>query len=609
MSIYDKNLGALLTNNQFLYEYLHSGKTTDVNHVKVETAKNGENIIVSHGVYLNSRYNPTSEAQKYMMDMEKLPEEAVLVIFGLSNGAFAKAFLKMNSKKMHCLVVEPDIEIFIQVIRNIDITDLLSDNRFQLIVYGINDRKLEQVMSRLLKSYNKSTNQHIALPKYGQLYQDTLNAMLVVLNEQYDKQKIEYNTAYQKGARCCKNSLCNTKFFEECRSADDLIGKFPADMPAIVVSSGPSLEKNVHLLEKAKGKAFIMCTDSAINAVLATGTKPDMVISVDFEKSVDLFRAPGLSEIPFLADIELNTQVLEYLKPKKLFFSTNDEKSWQKLFLKEGSSLTSVDTGGSVATTAISVLVKWGFKKIILIGQDLAFTGNKEHVGDTEETTEFDETDYKFLEGINGEMLPVRLDFLLFLRWIEELAFNNKDIEIIDATEGGIKKRNTSIMTLEAAINRFCKQSYNVNEILEAVPKLFVGESTMIIVDELRNMKNNLKRFIGDFNKAVEYCRSGSNMLASGHYDIKRLKEINAFMGNVDDEFVNSDEALFVNKFVAQAEEQLADDFYIEEENEIDEAVRMYNKSASYYKMLSDVMPEIISILSETEKYLVDKKR
>ncbi|MBD5095459.1 MAG: motility associated factor glycosyltransferase family protein [Lachnospiraceae bacterium] len=608
MSIYNKNLEALSINNQFLYEYLHSGKSTDVDHVKVEFAKNGDIIINSHNVYLNSRYNPSAEAEKYMQDMEKLPDEAILVMFGLANGAFAKAFLQMNKKNTHCLVVEPDIEIFVQVMKNIDITDLLTDNRFQLIVYGINDRNLEQVMSGLLKSYNKNTNQHIAAPKYGQLYPDKLNAMITVLNEQYDRQKIEYNTLIQNGIKGCKNSFYNARFFENCRSSDDLIGRIPVDMPAIVVSAGPSLAKNVHLLEKAKGKAFIICTDTAINAVLATGIKPDMVIGVDYEKPLELFMAQGLSDIPFLADTDFNTEVLEYVQPKNLFFSTSDERTWQKLFLKVGSSFTSIDAGGSVATAAISSLVKWGIKKIILIGQDLALTGNKEHVGDVEEVTEFDERHYKFIEGIDGDILPVRFDFLIYLRWIEELAFNNKDIEIIDATEGGIKKRNTSIMSLEAAIDKFCGNIYDIDGILESVPRLFTGESSRLIVDELQQMKNNLKRFIDDFSKVVEYCKEGSDMLTRGCYDIKRLKEINAFMGEVDDFFVNSDEALFVNKFMGQAEEQMADDFYIEEENEIDEAVRMYNKSASYYKMLADAIPELVSILEETEKYLTDKK-
>lgn len=608
MSIYNKNLEALSINNQFLYEYLHSGKSTDVEHVKVESAKNGDIIINSHNVYLNSRYNPSAEAEKYMQDVAKLPEEAVLVMFGLANGAFAKAFLHMNKRNTHCLVVEPDIEIFMQVMRNIDITDLLTDNRFQLIVYGINDRNLEQVMSGLLKSYNKNTNQHIAAPKYGQLYPDKLDSMITVLNEQYDRQKIEYNTLIRNGVKGCKNSFYNVRFFENCRSSDDLIGKFPVDMPAIVISAGPSLAKNVHLLEKAKGKAFIICTDTAINAVLATGTKPDMIIGVDYEKPLELFMAQGLSDIPFLADTDFNTEVLEYLQPKSLFFSTSDERTWQKLFQKVGSSFTSIDAGGSVATAAISSLVKWGFRKIILIGQDLALTGNKEHVGDTEEVTEFDEKHYKYVMGIDGDMLPVRFDFLIYLRWIEDLAFNNKDIEIIDATEGGIKKRNTSIMSFEAAIDKFCRDNYDIGGILESVPRLFTGQSGKLIVDELQRMRNNLKRFIDDFNKVVEYCKEGSDMLTRGCYDIKRLKEINAFMGEVDDFFVNSDEALFVNKFMGQAEEQMAEDFYIEEENEIDEAVRMYNKSASYYKMLADAIPELVSILEETEKYLTDKK-
>ncbi|MDE5873805.1 MAG: hypothetical protein K2H07_07830, partial [Lachnospiraceae bacterium] len=269
--------------------------------------------------------------------------------------------------------------------------------------------------------------------------------------------------------------------------------------------------------------------------------------------------------------------------------------------------LTSIDAGGSVATAALSNLVKWGFKKIILIGQDLAHTGNKEHVGDTEEVTQFDEKRYKYVMGIDGDMLPVRYDFLIYLRWIEELAFNNKDIEIIDATEGGIKKRNTTLMTFEAAIDKYCKENYDISAILESIPRLFTGASVNLIVDELKCMIGNLKQLINDFEKAIRCCKEGSSILASGCYDIKRLKEINELMGIVDNAFVNSDEALLVNKFVATAEAQLADDFYIEEENEIDEAVRMYNKSAAYYKMLKDAIPEMINVLENTISYLTFK--
>ena len=124
-----------------------------------------------------------------------------------------------------------------------------------------------------------------------------------------------------------------------------------------------------------------------------------------------------------------------------------------------------------------------------------------------------------------------------------------------------------------------------------------MGDSVGIIIDELKNIRNNLKQFINDFNRAEQCCREGRRILTSGQYDIKRLKEINAFIGEVDEAFVK-----------AMFKEQLADDFYLEEKDEIDESVRMYNKSASYYKMLADAIPELISILDETEKYLTDKK-
>lgn len=42
-----------------------------------------------------------------------------------------------------------------------------------------------------------------------------------------------------------------------------------------------------------------------------------------------------------------------------------------------------VATGGSVATNAFSLLYKIGLKTIILVGQDLALTGNKSHADGT----------------------------------------------------------------------------------------------------------------------------------------------------------------------------------------------------------------------------------
>ncbi|MCM1083004.1 MAG: DUF115 domain-containing protein [Clostridium sp.] len=600
MNIYERNIEELKIYNEELYEYLQNNVITNSEDVSVETAKNGEQIIKSHGIYLNSRYNPSAEAQKYMQDEIRLPDEAVLVMFGLSNGVFAREFLRENNKHNTCIVVEPDIAIFVEVMQNIDITDILSNNRLLLIIYGINEKRLETKMYELIKSYNMNTNQHITLPRYGQLYAEKLKAMVDALNEQYDKRQVENNTIIGNGAKGCRNTIYNMRFLKGCRSMGDFIGRFPADMPAVLVSAGPSLVKNVHLLKNVKNRAFIMCTDRAFNLLSSMGIKPDMVIGVDFEKPVELFHKEELADIPFLADKDFNTKVLEYLKPKDLIFLTNTDSMWGKLFLNAGSTLKGIDAGGSVATIAIGCLARWGFKKIILIGQDLALTGNKEHAGNIQNVPDAEIAKCKYLEDIDGNMIPVRYDLLMYLRWIEDFALKNRHIEIIDATEGGVKKQNTSVMSFQSAINKYCIKDYDIKGIIDSVPRLFEGDKYEMVAFELERMRDNIEKFENDFSKVIECCIEAARMLSEGNYDTKRLRAINDFMANVEDTFINSEEAGFINKFIAQAEADMADDFYIEADNEIDEAIRLYHKSSEYYEKIVNEIPEIINILDET---------
>lgn len=606
MNAYENNMAALQENQKDLYDYLCAYIAIEAPGVRIEAARNGEPVVVlelpqNTEVCLNSRYNPSAEAKAYMQELMDLPDEAVLVMYGLSNGQYAREFLYGNRKKTYCLTVEPDIRCFYQVIRNIDIADVLRDSRFHLIVCGINDDNLGVWISNSIKSYNVKTNRHVAVPKYAEIFPEKLAWMIKVLNERYDKQKIETNTILQAGSVSVRNNFYNMRFFQGCRSGTSLSGRFPKELPAIVVGAGPSLEKNVHLLERAKGRAFIICTDSAINAVLATGTKPDMIIAVDYEKPVTLFAAEGLDAIPFLADVDLNTEVLSYLEPQHLFFSTSDEKTWMKLFERAGSSIAAVETGGSAGTSAIAHLVEWGFQRIILIGQDLAYTGYKIHVGDEAMVLDINDKGYEFVEGLDGELLPVEKGYFQYLRWIEELGASNHEIEIIDATEGGLRKQNTTVMTFAEAIDKYCTREYDIDRLWESIPRLFTGEDKGMIAEYLTGLSARLGKFADTFVQACALCRRGREILTSGKYDLTELKDINQYIAEADDAWVNSDEILCVSKYIAQAETDMAEDMYMEEEDKIAEAVRMYDKVGRYYRMLADAIPELVELIAEVQ--------
>ena len=55
----------------------------------------------------------------------------------------------------------------------------------------------------------------------------------------------------------------------------------PTDIPAIVVSAGPSLNKNIVELRKAKNKAFIVAVDTAVKPLVKAGIIPDLYVVVD----------------------------------------------------------------------------------------------------------------------------------------------------------------------------------------------------------------------------------------------------------------------------------------------------------------------------------------
>jgi len=53
------------------------------------------------------------------------------------------------------------------------------------------------------------------------------------------------------------------------------------DVPIIIVSTGPSLDKNIDLLKEAKGRALIISAGSALRPLLMRNIKPDFFAIID----------------------------------------------------------------------------------------------------------------------------------------------------------------------------------------------------------------------------------------------------------------------------------------------------------------------------------------
>lgn len=604
--LYEDNLSVLKSKYEKVYDTINDGFEISVSDkISVETSRKGGQVVVYHmqerDIYLSSKYDPVNEANKYMSEYFRMPDESILFMYGLSNGSYVREFIQNTKKNVKCIVYEPCVEVFMQVMKNINIKDILELDRVYLVVKGINDEDFSLVVGRWLQLYNKDTNKVIAAPKYIDLFNENYTLFIQEIKELYEKFYICSYTDIDFGKTYVMNGLHNMGFLAGCRSAMALKEKFPEGMTAVVVSSGPSLEKNVALLKDIKGKAFIFATDSAVRQILNIGIKPDAMITIDPKKSVDLFKADEIGDIPFFVEMYANTEVLKYVKAKNLYFFSSDSVVWSNLFEKVGSEILNIGTGGSVATAAIANLILWGFKRIILIGQDLAFTGNRIHAG--EDAIEISEDDNRFMTvtDINGNDVWIKKDYYIYLKWIENIALRYSDIEFIDATEGGAFKKNLKQMTFRDAIDKYCTSYYdNISDILLSPPRLFTGEDIQLVKDALGDMKCNFENMRKQLLDCRDDCIKGKEILESGKININELKRINASIKKTDELVENSDETAFLKKYAAEYEADMMADMYNEETDDIKETIRMYEKSRKYYDGILKVLPELIKLTDDS---------
>ena len=604
--IYEHNLSQLKYSEHDIYEKICDPDFCwDGSRAIVEYAKNEEPILVyiredDRKEYLNSRYNPTKEAEKFMEDSVDLPEKATLVLIGFGNGAHIREFmLKSKKENTNCIVYEPCKDLFMRILHDIDITDILKDKRVHIVVNGINNKKAGVYSEIYISSINRKSNKHIALPKYRNLFPEACDDFLHVLKNTYEDIEVEKNTIRVYGERVAYNGIQNLCYLPGCYSGVEYIGKFPKDLPGIVVSAGPSLEKNVEMLKKAKGRALIIAVDTAVKTVMSHGIIPDMVISIDNHKPVRIFDVKGLEKVPFLAEMAMNTEVLEFLRPEKLIFYSADSPVWDELFAEAGSGIRQIYAGGTVAIDAMANLIEWGFKTIIMVGQDLMLTGNRYHAGENK-IQNFSDLPYRVVKvkDIYGEEGYTTSDFAIYIREIAKVA-ERFDVKFIDATEGGALIENTEIMTLRDAIEQYCLRECDIDQIISNNRCLFTDEQKNLPLQKLQEMKEHLMSMKDMLEQGVSACEKGWTLLEHKQFDVQSLKEINALLEEVDAQYADFEESVYVLKCASDGYYEFEDDFYQVESDNIQESIRMYKKSAAYYKSIADAIPRVVDMVEQ----------
>ena len=529
--------------------------------------------------YLNSRYNDEYAAEKWVEGIEDIKYKSVLIVLGLANGIYAKTLLKRLGAENDMIIYEPDPYILLKNLEEIDLTQLWRDQRVHIFTKGINEKEFRDAIGIICPYERINYTQIVALPNYSQLFGEEIARIEDIVLKEVRFIEAQSSTYYHLGEEMNDNMIDNLEFVSEGTTIDILKERISQvddyeNIPAIIVGAGPSLKKNIEELKNSKNKAFIIATDSAIKPMLQYEIIPDLLVTIDPHKPMELFEDERVRRLPYVVCLQTRYEVLKEHHGKNIFFTS--DLFMYGLYQKFGYEISTLETGGSVACNGFSLARFLGFKNIVLIGQDLAFTDNKKHIEGTykeKAISEEEKNAYAYVKDIDGNELLTYANFKIYKEWFEAEIAHMHDFRVINATEGGACILGAENRTLKYVNDALCTKDVDFEQIIKKLPQIFE-----------KNVKENLDEYIASFPKVGKKLRKLFREIIE---DYKRI-DMYAFRGKID-----SEECKNAMKHIDDYENQCAEEMYME-------LVKMYAKQTEY-DMLLDVYDIAEDEKSETE--------
>lgn len=537
----------------------------------------------------------------------------VAIMFGLSDGSYIE-YLREKNSEMLIIVFEPSI-ILAKKLNDNGVIKKLYDSDNTVIVVG--KEYYNQLYQFVATSIGYETLKYIRFfisPNYERIYAEEIKHVIRMIEEQCKLVEFNRNTILISKDRVNSNIFNNLYDCIEQKNLADLIDSFNIinknDIPAIIVSAGPSLDKNIMMLKKAKGKAFIIAVDTALNALAKAEIMPDIAVTVDPTKSVLLFSHEKMVEIPLVYGLSANSEIMNVHKGIRIYHDAGDSVL-NGFFDKFNKKRIALETGGSVANNAYSLAQKLGFKTIIFVGQDLAYPNDQEHSADSYGDTRNNYITnngkvYFYVDDIYGGKVKTEYNMNMYRLWFERAVQVYSDIRHIDATEGGAKKAGMEIMTLEDAIKEtcICKEDIDFESIIKSIGNTFTEEEKKEIYDYLSNYNDEIKRIKTKLRNGIEYYEKMSeynNKQSYGkgfHNAFDKVKEINEWVAN-------SEETKYLTMYVAEADYDVKSKVFDEKEDTYSEIKHMVNSGIKLLNAYLDAIDEV----SEGMKDIINKAK
>ena len=423
---------------------------------------------------------------------EDIQNLSMCFLFGCGIGyelttLLTKTFKKYNTK--YLIVIEKDIELFKKLLEVIDISNLIDSDHIDFIV-GVPEEhvyaKVRQCIENNDRTYYVKSMNIVGNVKNYELNQSYYSNISKSIREALVGLFLSLGNDPYDALIGIQNMFHSISDIIESPGINTLYSKF-SGKPAVIASTGPSLDKNVHLLKGLEDKVLILCPDASLKILLAKGIKPHIVVSLERTNGILKFykdlTEDDLEQTYFMFTPVLTQEVLQAFKGRK-FTVYRDYKHFDWLEVDKGKH----DIKSSSGNMAFKVAQVLGCDPIVLIGQDLAFAkdGNTHAKGMALGTRIEEHYERGVVEvmGNDGEMIKTSMIMFPFIKEFE-LDLSKHNGRVINATEGGAKIVGAEVKTFKETIDQYIQESYDPSQILSENYTSFVSENHSDVIGHL----------------------------------------------------------------------------------------------------------------------------
>ena len=472
-TILEQNLASLRKTEPELASRLESTRPLELQPFESKAGPISASIqIDGRRLYLASRYDPLTESRR-LIQVYDPQKHACVVILGMGMGYHIAELARRtrhSGQTTIIIVFEPNLPLMRAVLETVDHREWLGSTH---IILADDQMDRAGLLGRIEKFGALITQGTILLthPPSRQIHGERLQNFGQTVAETLAYCRTHIATTLVNSARTIRNLAYNAAYYVAGANTDAL-HRCASGYPAVCVGAGPSLARNIHLLQdpQVRRKVVVISAQTTLKPLIQRGIEPDLVTALDYHEISRRFYE-DLGELPsvtLVAEPLAHASILDsFPGPIRLTGSGFLDKLLGDLVQPR----IPIPNGATVAHLSFYLAQHLGCDPIILIGQDLGFTdglyycpGTAIHdvwAGELGPFNTLEMMEWQRIvrhrlhlqkqTDIHGLSIYSDEQMLTYLKQFER-DFAQAEQKVIDASEGGLPKQHTVRMSLAEAL-------------------------------------------------------------------------------------------------------------------------------------------------------------